>query len=149
VLAGAFVQSPAHGRVGGRQLVQAFQQGLEVQQGAAHQQRQAPARPDLGHQARGVAREIGGAVGFGRLTDVDQVVRHGRALGRRGLGGADVQAAIDQGRVDADDFHRHPLGQRQRQRALAAGRGPARHSAWIVRGDVSGRAGTVHPARAG
>ena len=32
------------------------------------------------------------------------MVRHLRALARRGLGGADVHAPVHQGRVDADDL---------------------------------------------
>ena len=44
----------------------------------------------------------------------------------RHLVGADVEAAIDRGRVAVDDLAAEPLGQRQRQRALA-GRGRPEH----------------------
>jgi len=53
--------------------------------------------------------EVGGAVTLQRIEDVDQVVRHLREFGRGGLGGADVHAAVNQRRVDADDLHRPAL----------------------------------------
>jgi hypothetical protein len=77
-LRGRFIgQRGAHGGVGLGHVVQAVEQRLEVQHGAAHQQRQLAARADLIDQARGIGHELGGAVGLQRVADVDQVVRHG------------------------------------------------------------------------
>jgi hypothetical protein len=109
----------AQGGVCGRHGVQPGEQRLEVQHGAADQQRPPPARLDFADQARGVAHELGRAVGLQRVADVDQVVRHRRPLGRSRLGGADVHAAVHQGRIDADDFHRPALRNGQRRRSFA------------------------------
>jgi hypothetical protein len=79
---------------------------------------------DIVDQARRVGRELRGRVGLARVEDVDQVVRQRGTLGHARLGGADVHAAVDQRRIDADDFQRHAFGQRQRDRALAAGGRP-------------------------
>ncbi|KAF0915039.1 hypothetical protein E2562_033167 [Oryza meyeriana var. granulata] len=43
----------------------------------------------------GVAEEVPGGVILRRVQDVNQVVRHRAPLRRRGLGGADVEAAVD------------------------------------------------------
>ena len=83
--------------IGGGHFIQALDQGLEVQQGATHQQRQAAARIDLADQAPGILREARCAVALGGVEDVDEVVGNLFALARRGLGRADVQASVDQG----------------------------------------------------
>ena len=97
----------AHFGVGGGHVVNAVQQRLEVQHGAAHQQGQCTTGADLGNEARGVLHKLGSAVGLQRVADVDEVVGHGSALCRCGFGGANVHAAVHQGRIDADDLHRH------------------------------------------
>ena len=51
-----------------------------------------------------------------------EVMRDAAPLGQRHLVGADVEAAIHGGRVAVDDLAAEPLGERQRQGALA-GRG--------------------------
>ncbi len=109
LLGGLRFQLRAHVGVGGGHVVNAVEQRLEVQHGAAHQQRQRAARADLGHQPGGVLHKLGRAVGLQRVADVDEVVRHGGKLVGRGLGGADVHAAVDQGRIDADDLDRQTL----------------------------------------
>jgi len=53
------------------------------------------------------------------IDDVDQVMRHLRALVERRLGGADVHAAIYLRRIDGDDLAVQVLRERHRQRALA------------------------------
>ena len=56
------------------------------------------------------------------------MMRHARTLRRRRLGGADVHAAIDQRRIDADDLHRQsrrqPLDQCSAQSLLPLPVGP-------------------------
>jgi hypothetical protein len=49
-LAAPGLQPRAHGGVGGGHVVNAVEQRLEIQHGAAHQQRQGAARADLGHE---------------------------------------------------------------------------------------------------
>ena len=81
---------------------------------------------DVANRRGGVARVLRRRVLVGRIDDVDQVVRNAAPLGQRHLVGADVEAAIDRRRVAVDDLAAEPLGQRQRQRALA-GRGRPEH----------------------
>ena len=50
------------------------------------------------------------------------MMRHRGARRRRRLRGADVEPAIDDRRVHADDFERHALGERERELRLAARR---------------------------
>ena len=105
---------------------QPARQRAEVEAGAADQNRQPPARLDVADRGRGIARVLRGRVVVGRIGDVDQVVRDAAPIADRDLVGADVEAAIDGGRVAVDDLAAVALGDRQRQRALP-GRGRAEH----------------------
>jgi len=84
------VDALAHAGIGLGHGVQPFAQGLEVQHRAAHQQRQVAALRDFADEPLRVGDEARRRVGQSRVEDVDQVVRHLGALGRAGLGGADV-----------------------------------------------------------
>ena len=61
-------------------------------------------------------------VDLGRLDDVDEMVRDALLRLGRHLVGADVEAAIDRGRVAGDDLAAEVTRHRQRQRRLAGGR---------------------------
>ena len=91
-------------RAGRRHIVQTIPQSLEVQHGAAYQQGQLAAAANIRHQNPGVAHKIGRAVSLERVTDIDQVMRHNCQLVCAGFGRADVHAAVNQGRVHADDL---------------------------------------------
>ena len=101
---------------------QAARQRAVVEAGAADENRQPAARVDVADHRRRVARVLRRGVLVGRIDDVDQVMRDAAPLGDRHLVGADVEAAIDGGRIAVDDLAAEALGERQRQRALA-GRG--------------------------
>ena len=127
-LGGLRVQHGAHVGVGCGHIVEPVHQRLEIQHGAAHQQRYGLAGADFIDQLLRVAHELGRAVGLQRIDDVDEVMRDGGQLCRRGLGRADVHAFVDQGRIHADDLGLLPalcqaLGQCQRCRSLARGSG--------------------------
>ena len=124
-LGNAQIQLGADSQVGRRQRIQPLGQGFEIQHRAADQQRQLAPGVDLGDQPSRVVDEGRRRVGLRRVEDVDQVVRHGGTLGRAGFGGADVHAAVDQRRIDTDDFQRPTLRGSQRQRGLAAGGRPS------------------------
>ena len=122
LLGSARVNRGAHHRIAGRHRVDAVDQGFEVQHRAAHQQGNASPAIDLADQAACIGHKQCGRVGAGGLDQVDQVVRHGGAVGRAGLGSADVQAPVDLGRIDADDLDRPAGGGGQGEGGLATGR---------------------------
>src|SRR5206468_6021068 len=103
---------------------QAAGQGAKIKAGATGQDRQLAARVHVANYRRGVARVLRRGVLLGRIDDVDQVMRDAAAIGRRDLVGADVEAAIDGGRIAIDDLAVEALGEGQGQRALP-GRGRA------------------------
>ncbi len=86
-----------------------------VEAGAADEDRQAPARVDVADRVGRVARELRRRVLVGRIGDVDQVMRDAAPVGRRHLVGADVEAAIDGGRIAVDDLAAEALGKRERR----------------------------------
>ena len=81
------------GEVAGQQAV-AVDQGADVQAGPADHDRQAAARPDLGHQLPRLVDPVGHRERGVGIDQVQQVVWHRRARGGIGLGGADVHAAV-------------------------------------------------------
>ena len=115
------IERSTHGRVGARQVIEADGEGARIEHRAAHQQRQSPAAADLADQLAGIVHEAGGRIRLGGLDQIDQVMRHRSQLGDAWLGGADVHAAIDQRRVDADDLEIEALGETHGDRALARG----------------------------
>jgi hypothetical protein len=99
---------------------QAFQQRAQVQTGSAHHDRSAPAPLDVvQHLACAAGVFAGGHIVAG-IDGVKQVMRCAGAFCRRWFGAADVEVAIDGDRIAVDDFAGEALGQRQRQRGLAA-----------------------------
>ncbi len=105
--------------------VQVVDDRPHVQPGAAHQQ--GPSAPvlDVGDGLpRGTLEPAQGEV-LVRGDQVDQMVRHLGALGRRGFRGADVHAPIDLHRVGRDDLDVAECpGDIERQRRLAGRRRP-------------------------
>ena len=96
---------------------------LDVQAGAADEQRPMAARFDRGDR---VPREVLGPHDrpvLVRVGDVDQMVRHGRALGERRLGGSDVHRAVHLHRVERDDLDVTGRGRECERERRLAGRG--------------------------
>ena len=120
---GFLVQRGAEGGVGLWQVRQPLGQGFEIQHGAAHQQRNLAACGDVVHTAAGIVGKLRRRIGLGGRQQVDQVMRHGGLLGGGGLGRANVHFAVNQGRVDADNFHRQVSSQGQCQAGFARGGG--------------------------
>ena len=139
VLLFLLLQLAADLRIGGRQAVEAIDEGVVIHHGAAHNQRQAAARVDFAAQAQAVIQKIGHAVALRRVDDVDEVVRYGSALGRSGLSGADVHAAVNQRGIEADDFQRQLFGQSKRERGFTGGGG-------AEQGECRWRSGLRHEA---
>ena len=109
------VETVAQRLVGARAGKQAANQRPVVEPGAADENRQPPARVHVAHDGGRVARVLRRGVDLGRVGDVDQVVRDALPIGGRQLVGADVEAAVDRGRVAVEDLAAEPVGQRQRR----------------------------------
>ena len=62
------------------------------------------------------------------------MVRDAGALGERGLGGADLHAAVDGDGVAADDLAGEALGESEGEGGLAAGGGAGEDDEWRDRG---------------
>ena len=116
---GARVDTRAHGGVGLRQRAQALGQRLEIEHRAAGDDRHTAARAYRRDRRLGIAAKARGGVRLRRVDDVDQVVRNAGACRRVGLRGPDVHSAVDLRGVDADDLALEPLGQCERECALA------------------------------
>ena len=97
---------------------------LHVEPGAADEQRALAARLDVGDRGARLLLEARDRPLLARVGDVDQVVRHRGPLGGGGLGGADVEAAVDLHRVD-----RHDLDVAERARDARA-RAPTSRTRW-------------------
>ncbi len=123
-------QLPRHGvdhepdrRIGFRQVREPVLQRLEIQHGAAHEQRHAAGRGDARHQVDCLLAELRRGKTLGRVEDVDQVMRCLAPRAGVRLRGADVHAAIYLRRIDVDNLDREALRDRERHRGLAARRG--------------------------
>ena len=98
------VDRRAHCGVGRRHLRESAAQRTEIEHRAADQQRQLAARADVVDRPPRVAHELARRIRLRRIENVDQVMRMPlQHVGRR-LAGADVHAAIDHRRIDADDL---------------------------------------------
>ena len=106
---------PAEVEIGRRRGVEPAEQRAHVEAGAADDDRQRPRVRTAAIGAARVCAEARGVVALVGIDDVDQMMRHRRALLRRRLAGADVHAAVDLARVGAD-----------RPRWAAGARGPPR-----------------------
>ena len=111
------------GRIDGRYLGDTVQQALEIQTGAAHQQRHmAPGQHGLclGH---GLVGPAAGADLLFRGQKAVQVVRAAGPLFGRGLGRDEREVAVDLAGVGVDDLSLQGFGQGQGRGGLAAARG--------------------------
>ena len=99
-------------------------EGLEVEPRASDQDRQVAARRDGATRLGGGARVPAGARPLVEPQRVEQVVRHGCALARRGLAGADLELAVHLARVGAYHLGIESVGQPLAELGLAGGGGP-------------------------
>ncbi len=114
------VYPPADIGVGRRQCIQSLGEGAVVKHRAADKQGNPPPRQYFNDGAERIFTETPRRIAFGGIEKIDQMVRHGAAFFGRGLGGADVHAAIDLRRIDTHDLDRMPRGKLHRQVRFAA-----------------------------
>lgn len=111
----------AHLRVASRAGKESSRQRAVIKAGAADDNRPAPPAVnalDCGHGISDVPRRC---VLFGRIGDIDDVVRNAAALIERNLVGADIKPAVNGGGIAADDFAAPPDRQLDAERAFACG----------------------------
>jgi hypothetical protein len=96
-----------------------LQQGAEIQAGAAGEDRHATARDDVFDCDARIVREIGGRIALPRVAHIDQMMRHRCELIGGGFRRTDIEPAIHQRRIDADDLAIATLRPVQRERGLA------------------------------
>ena len=126
------LQLRAQGGVGCRHISQTFQQCLEIQHGAAHQQRNTTTRRGCRHGLQGVGTKLCRRIGLRRVANIDQLMRVLRQHGLARFGRTDVHVAIDQGRIDANQLARQGASQGQgqgQQRAKPQGQAQAQGAA--------------------
>ena len=111
---------------GGRHLI-AFQKSPHIEKSASGQNGLHIATTQVGQGGFGVFQEIDQRERLPWLHQIEQVMGRPRPLGRRRLGRAQVQPAVDGGRVKAKNLAAAGLGQAQSQLALAAGGGSDHH----------------------
>ncbi len=123
----------ANVRIRGRRRSQPEDERADPEKRASADDRHAAATADVGD---GRVGELGEPLGLERLVGVDavdEVMRRRRALGRRGLTRADVEAAVDLDAVGSDDLAAKPVGEADGELGLAA-RGRADNDKELVRG---------------
>ena len=103
-----------------RQFIHAFPQSLRVEHRTAHDKREPPARRNFGHEPQGICPKVCGRITLVDVPDINQMMRTNREFFLRGFGGADVHTAVNEGRIDRNNFHRMPSRQFQRQSRLTA-----------------------------
>ena len=105
------VDGGAHFGIGLRQGVEPADQRPVVEHRAADDQRDLASRQNFSDRPDRLLAPAARGIAAVRIDDIDQVMRHGRALGGARLGGADVEAAIHLRRVHRHDLERRALGE--------------------------------------
>src|SRR5215471_10341292 len=97
---------------------------------------------DVADRGGGLAGVLRRCVNLGWVGNVDQMVRNAPSRLEGHLIRADVEAAVDGGRIAVDDLAVVPLGQRQPECALSRG-GRTEHSehTWLHRLMISASSG--------
>ena len=102
---------PRPGSPGLAREVEPVEGAAQVQPGTADQDGSRPRPAMSAIAARASAWYSATAADFADRPDVEQVVRHAVAFGRRQLRGADVHAAVELHRVGVDDLAVEPVGE--------------------------------------
>ena len=116
-------QAHADGRVQGRDVGNAAQQGLKIQARAAHQQRGLAARQQFAGLGRSLLRPLPGADFLPRGQKAIEVMRTAGAFFRRGLGRDQRKVGVHLARVGIDHFPVQLAGQGQGRGGFARTRG--------------------------
>ncbi len=105
-------------------------QRAEIEAAAANDDRAPPTRLDLRDRDPSVARELPRRPRLVRIEKINQMMANPRSLFRGRLRGPDVEAAIGLERVGVYDLAAEPLGELEREVALARRRRPNDREDW-------------------
>ena len=131
----------AQGGIAARPGKQASRERAVVESSPADEQRQPATRADCADRGGRLARVSRGGVLLGRVGHVDQMVRNTALFRHRHLVGADIEPAVDGGRIAAHDLPAETAGEREAERALPGGsRSDDRHQTSPRRHGASARA---------
>lgn len=106
-----------------RRLGKPFEQGTEVESGAARYDGNASAGSDVEKCLPGKSGVGPSAEHFPRLKEIEEMMGDASPLCRRRLGGADIEAAVDLQRIAVYDLASDGPGHGQSERALAGAGG--------------------------
>ena len=140
------VQCRAQRRVRRWRIAETIQERIEIQAGAAAQNRHPPASLNFLHRSLGAADKLRRIERLVQIDDINQVVGHTLALCRSGLGGADVESTINLHGIHGDNFAADFFSQQQGNFGFANG-GRTRQENRLVRaagGSRTGFAGSRH-----
>src|SRR5690606_33704841 len=128
-LAGFFIDGGSDAWVCDRQVTDAFTQDFVIHHRTATQQGHSASCLYIFDQLQGVTSEFRSRIAFRRVADIDQVVWDLGLFFERRLGGSDIHATVDGGRIHHDDLDRPALSQRQAGGTLSRRRraGKANH----------------------
>ena len=108
----------------GWSIGQPLEQGAQVKPGAGRENRQSCPTAQAVEDVDCLPPVIAGREYLVRLDEVDQMVGNATLFGRRNFRGADVEMAVDLGRVAGQDFAAKLLRQANSERGFAGSRRP-------------------------
>jgi len=126
----------------------AFEERAEVKPGSGGEDGQFGAAAEIVEREERVAAVVAGGEDFVGLDEVDEVMRDAVLLARRDLRGADVEVAIDLGRIADEDFAVEALGEFDAERGFAGGGGAEDDDEARWRGGVHSSATRISSAGA-
>ena len=117
---GAVAQAAAQVFVALRAGEEAIGERAQVEAGSSRYDGEAAATGDVAQGGAGQAAVIAGGEGLVGIGDIDEMMRQASALLVSGLGGSQVNAAVDGNRVATDDFGVELFTESEGERGLAA-----------------------------
>jgi hypothetical protein len=123
------LQPGTHRRVG-RRDIKTIERGADIETRATNQDRLVSAGPNAAHVQTGLQLVCRDAGLLTNVQDVELMVGDSPALLDRGLGGADVHAAVELHGIGVDDLAVQLLSEGEGKIRLAAGRRPNDRNHW-------------------
>lgn len=106
-----------------RQVGETFEKSAEIETGADSEDGETIAGAKIGEHCEGAFAVITSSGGFAGFDDVEEVMGDGGAFACRGLGGADVETAIELGGIASQNFTAEFFGEVESESGLAGSGG--------------------------